>query len=50
LPNGLPSGTNDDTDGWYEGAIVMLTYDGTNWVRNQGYNTDTDTDTNDAVM
>lgn len=31
-------GTQDETTGWYAGAIVTLTYDGTNWVRDQGFN------------
>lgn len=29
------------TTGWQAGAIVMFTYDGTNWIRDQGYNTNT---------
>ena len=32
------AGTNDDTDGWYAGAVISFTYDGTSWVRTQGYN------------
>ena len=28
-----------DTTGWQAGAMVMFTYDGTNWIRDQGYNT-----------
>ena len=39
LPNGDASGTIDESTGWYAGAVVMLTYDGSNWIRNQGYNT-----------
>ena len=27
------------TTGWQAGAMVMFTYDGTNWIRDQGYNT-----------
>jgi len=38
-------GTTDNTTGWEAGAILCLTYDGTYWVRNQGNNTDTNTDT-----
>jgi len=26
-------GTSDATNGWYEGAILSLTYDGTSWIR-----------------
>lgn len=33
------TGTAEETSGWRAGAIVTLTYDGTNWVRDQGYNT-----------
>lgn len=29
------------TSGWHAGAVVSFTYDGTNWVRDQGYNTNT---------
>lgn len=32
-------GTATDTNGWRAGAVVSLTYDGTYWVRDQGYNT-----------
>ena len=32
-------GTDDETTGWQAGAILSLTYDGTNWIRDQGYNT-----------
>lgn len=39
--SGSPAGTSNETTGWQEGAIVSLTYDGTSWVKNQGYNTDT---------
>lgn len=31
----------DETDGWLAGAVLTLTYDGTSWVRDQGYNTNT---------
>ena len=34
-------GTVDGTTGWNPGAVLTLTYDGTNWVRDQGYNTNT---------
>lgn len=37
--NGNAAGTSDETDGWYAGAVLSLTYDGTNWVRDQGFNT-----------
>jgi hypothetical protein len=33
--------TNSATTGWQSGAVVQLTYDGTGWVRDQGYNTNT---------
>lgn len=33
-----PVGIIDSADGWKAGAILTLTYDGTNWVRDQGYN------------
>lgn len=36
-------GTADATSGWYAGAVVSFTYDGTNWVRDQGFNTDANT-------
>jgi hypothetical protein len=32
------SGTNGYFTGWQAGAILTLTYDGTNWVRNQSFN------------
>ena len=32
-------GTSNETTGWYAGAILTLTYDGTSWVRDQGFNT-----------
>lgn len=32
-------GTASATSGWYAGAIVQFTYDGTSWVRDQGFNT-----------
>ena len=35
-----PAGITDITTGWQDGAILTLTYDGTSWVRDQGYNTD----------
>lgn len=35
------AGTNDETTGWQAGAIISFTYDGTYWVREQGYNTNT---------
>ena len=34
-----PVGIIDETTGWQAGAILTLTYDGTSWVRDQGYNT-----------
>ena len=33
--------TASATTGWYAGAVICFTYDGTGWVRDQGYNTDT---------
>ena len=33
------AGNNDETNGWHAGAIMALTYDGTSWVRDSGYNT-----------
>lgn len=33
------AGTTAETTGWQAGAIVSLTYDGSNWVKNSGYNT-----------
>lgn len=36
-------GTTNATSGWYAGAVVSLTYDGTSWVRDQGFNTNSDT-------
>lgn len=33
--------TIDETSGWYAGAVISFTYDGTSWVRNQGFNTNT---------
>lgn len=33
------AGTNSETTGWYAGAVLSLTYDGANWVRDQGFNT-----------
>lgn len=35
--------TTDATSGWYAGAIVALTYDGTSWVKTQGFNSNTNT-------
>lgn len=35
------AGTIDETTGWQPGAVVSFTYDGTNWLRDQGYNTNT---------
>lgn len=32
------TGNDDYTTGWKAGSILTLTYDGTNWVRNQSYN------------
>lgn len=37
------AGTNAETNGWQAGAVLSLTYDGTSWVRDQGYNTNTNT-------
>lgn len=34
------AGTSNTTTGWNAGAVVSFTYDGTNWIRDQGYNTD----------
>lgn len=39
------AGTISETDGWYAGAVVAFTYDGTSWVRDQGFNTNSNTDT-----
>lgn len=36
-------GTTPETNGWYAGAVVSFTYDGTSWVRDQGFNTNVDT-------
>lgn len=35
------AGATAATTGWQDGAVVQLTYDGTGWVRDQGYNTNT---------
>ena len=35
------TGTTAETNGWQAGAVLCLTYDGTSWVRDQGYNTNT---------
>lgn len=32
--------TSNSTTGWYAGAVVSFTYDGTSWVRDQGFNSD----------
>ena len=32
-------GTVAETSGWQAGAVLTLTYDGTSWIRDQGYNT-----------
>ena len=29
------------TTGWYAGAVICLTYDGSGWIRDQGFNTNT---------
>lgn len=34
-------GTSNTTTGWLAGSVVSLTYNGTYWVRDQGYNTNT---------
>ena len=34
-------GTTASTNGWQAGAVVSFTYNGTYWVRDQGYNTNT---------
>ena len=31
-------GTTNSASGWYAGAVLSLTYDGTSWVCNQGLN------------
>lgn len=41
LYNNIAAGTTNQTNGWYAGAVVALTYNGTYWVRDQGYNTNT---------
>ena len=33
------AGKTSDTNGWYAGAVISFTYDGTSWVRDQGFNT-----------
>lgn len=38
------AGTAAETSGWQAGAVVSLTYDGTSWVRDQGYNTNATSD------
>lgn len=37
------AGITEETDGWYAGAVLTLTYDGTSWVRDQGFNTNVNT-------
>lgn len=32
------SGADGYTTGWQDNAVIALTYDGTNWVRNQSFN------------
>ena len=32
------AGTSDTSGGWCAGAVVQFTYDGTSWVRDQGFN------------
>lgn len=32
------AGTSDNSGGWYAGAVIQFTYDGTSWVRDQGFN------------
>ena len=39
VTNATAAGTSNTTTGWNAGAVVSFTYDGTNWVRDQGYNT-----------
>ena len=39
------AGTAEETSGWQAGAVLTLTYDGTSWVRDQGYNTNSFTNT-----
>lgn len=41
------SGINNTT-GWHAGSMIALTYDGTGWIMNRGYNYYTDTNTNVA--
>lgn len=36
-------GTTDQTNGWYAGAVLTLTYDGERWIRDQGFNTNDNT-------
>ena len=36
-------GTSNETSGWYAGAVITLTYDGTRWIRDQGFNTNSNT-------
>lgn len=38
-----PFSTATATTSWYPGAVIQLTYDGTSWVRDQGFNTNSDT-------
>ena len=44
-----PIGGDDDTSGWKAGAVIALTYDGTSWVRDQGYNSDTHCTVEDSL-
>lgn len=37
------AGKTSETNGWYAGAVLTLTYDGTSWVRDQGFNTNSNT-------
>ena len=39
VANATVAGTVNETTGWQAGAVVSFTFDGTNWVRDQGYNT-----------
>lgn len=34
-------GGTDATTGWYAGSVVQFVYDGTGWIRDQAYNTNT---------
>lgn len=37
----LPAGTANETTGWDNGSIVILVYDGSAWLFNKGYNSNT---------